>query len=159
MTVEGIARLAKVGKPTIYRHWPNAAAVSMAALLEQRDVKSVGKSAQGMAGLRLQLRTVAKAFATSMGRNVTMLVASSEPDTELARVFRHHFINTRREEGRRYLSQAIALGEIRGDVKIEIVLDLIYAPVFYRLLLGHDKLTPRYMDQVLEHAVMGLDPP
>src|SRR5579864_9001228 len=37
VTIEGIADRAGVGKPTIYRTWPNANAVAMAALMENDD--------------------------------------------------------------------------------------------------------------------------
>src|SRR5262249_24320148 len=39
VTIEGIAARAGVGKPTIYRSWPNAHAVAMAALMEGERIE------------------------------------------------------------------------------------------------------------------------
>lgn len=157
VTIEGVAQRAGVGKPTIYRSWPNAQAVAMAAMLETSvQPGASAPTRSGLRALRLQLREIAKLFATPLGRNVTMMVAASEPDTELAKVFRNHFILARREEGRRFLEEAIEQNEVRKDVDLEVALDLIYAPIFYRQLAGHKALDAGFTEQVLRHALRGL---
>jgi AcrR family transcriptional regulator len=158
VTIEAVAQRAGVGKPTIYRSWPNAQALAMAALMAGGTAAATDgeRAPAGLQALRRQLRDIAETFATRMGRSVTMMLATAEPDTELSKVFRHHFIVARREEGRAMLSRAIADGEVASDTDIEIALDLIYAPIFYRLLVGHGPLDAAYADGVLDQVLRGL---
>ncbi len=157
VTIEGIAARAGVGKPTIYRTWPNAHAVAMAALIDTSETPApVRRDRRALHVLRRQLRQIAEVFATRTGRSVAHILAAAEPDTELSKVFRHHFILARRQEGRALLSAAMQQGELRHDVDVEVALDLIYAPIFYRLLVGHAPLDPRFADAVLQHALEGL---
>ena len=95
-------------------------------------------------------------FSAPLGRNVAMMIAASEQETELSKAFRNHFILARRNEGRVFLQQAMASGAIRSDIDLEVALDLIYAPVFYRLLMGHAPMTVQFADDVLNQALRGL---
>src|SRR5262245_15371379 len=157
VTMEGIAARAGVGKPTIYRTWPNAQAVAMAALMEAGPGPvSAGESRSPLHALKRQLRAVAEVFAARTGRNVAFMLAAAERDSEFAKLFRNHFILERRREGRELLEQAIRRKELRRDLDLEVVLDLIYAPIFYRLLVGHAPLDARFTDAVLNHALRGL---
>jgi AcrR family transcriptional regulator len=158
LTVEGIAARAGVGKPTIYRWWPDRHSVAMAALMESESaVSSSGSTGRSpMAALRRQLRKVVALFATSIGRNVTTMIASADNDSELSKAFRNHFVLARREEGRALLLRAIDTGEIRPDANVEIVLDMIYGALFFRLLMGHAALDDALVRQLLEEARRGL---
>jgi AcrR family transcriptional regulator len=157
VTMEAIAARAGVGKPTIYREWPNAQAVAMAAFLETAEPSRPGSRARSpVEALRRQLRKVAGVFATRAGRNTAMMIAAAQNDSELAKVFRNHFILKSREEGRMLLSAAIAARELRKDVDIEAALDLIYAPLYFRLLIGHGPLDSAFTDSILDMALAGL---
>jgi AcrR family transcriptional regulator len=159
ITMEGVAARAGVGKPTVYRWWPDRHAVAMAALMEgeaKRPSKSSARSS--IQALRQQLQTIAERFSTRTGRHVTAMIAASDTDTELAKAFRNHFVLARRAEGRALLEQAICDGEVRRDVDIEVVLDLLYGALFFRLLMGHATLDAGFTDQVLKHAMRGLKP-
>jgi AcrR family transcriptional regulator len=173
VTMEAIAERAGVGKPTVYRYWPNAHAVAMAAMMDSsaptlavsthQNAKRVQKSSQlrqsptkALSRLRLQLSAIANAFSTPIGRNVTMMIASADSNTELSKVFRNHFIHARREEGRELLTLAIEQGELRGDIDFEVALDLIYGPLFYRLLSGHARLNEAFTEALLSHVFKGL---
>ena len=109
-----------------------------------------------MGSLQKQLGNVVSLFATPVGRNVTTMIASADNESELSKAFRNHFVLARREEGRVLLLQAIDRGEIRRDANVEIVLDMIYGALFFRLLMGHAALSDALVGQLLKEALRGL---
>jgi len=157
VTMEAVAARARVGKPTVYRWWPDRHAVAMAALMDTAAGESVEASGlSAITALRAQLRAVAKRFATSTGRHVTSMLAASDPQSELSKAFRNHFVLARRAEGKALLERAKADREVRRDVDVEVALDLLYGPLFFRLLMGHAALDESFMDKVLDAAVRGM---
>ena len=157
VTMEAIASRAGVGKPTIYRIWPNAQAVAMAAFLETAKSPPPARvSGAALAALRLQLRKVAEVFATRAGRNAAMMIAAAQSDSELAKVFYNHFVLKSREEGRALLARAAAEGDVKAGVAMEAALDLIYAPLYFRLLIGHGPLDASFTDAILDLALEGI---
>lgn len=160
LTVEGIAARAGVGKPTIYRQWPNAQAVAMDAFLETEEaVPGVSGRDPALTMLRRQLYGIATAFSSPAGRSTAAMIAAAQNDSELAKVFRNRFILRGRETGRALLAQAVAEGTVRGDVDVEVMLDLIYAPLFFRLLIGHGPLNRAFTDALLDTAMAGMRNP
>src|SRR3954449_107208 len=159
VTMEGIARRAGVGKPTVYRHWPNAAAVAMAAFLETTAHPAPATTANtALDELRLQLAAIACTFAARTGRNVKAMIAASQGETELGKAFRNHFIESSRQTGRTLLERAAAAGELRTGLDLEVTLDLIYGPLYYRLLVGHAPLDHGFTDALLDQVLQGLQP-
>jgi len=157
VTIEAVAARAGVSKPTIYRSWKNSYAVAMAAFLETTETQlPVKASGSAVADLRKHLRKVAEVFTTRTGRSVAAMIAASQSETELAKAFRNHFILASREEGRKILQRALTQKEMRSDIDFDVTLDLIYAPLYFRLLVGHGNLDNAFTDSVLEHALIGL---
>jgi AcrR family transcriptional regulator len=157
LTIEAVAAQAGVGKPTIYRYWPNARALEMAAMLEQpAPDTSVCIGSSAISDLHQQLTKVVAIFAERRGRQMAQMLAAAEPDSELAKVFRNQVILKCREEGRTILVRAIDEGDIRSDLKIEIALDMIYGPLFYRLLVGHAPLDEAFAYDLITVALAGL---
>ena len=157
VTMEGVAARAGVGKPTVYRWWPDRHAVAMAALMEGETEAAPARSPRSaLAALRRQLETIAERFATPTGRHVTTMIAASDSETEFSKAFRNHFVLARRAEGRALLEQAIREKEVRRDLDVETALDLLYGPLFFRLLMGHAPLDASFVERVLAHALRGL---
>ena len=157
LTMEGIAARAGVGKPTIYRWWPDRHSVAMAALMENEPSTSTARPGRSaLDSLQRQLRRMVSLFATPVGRNVAAMIASADHDSELSKAFRNHFVLARREEGRTLLEQAITDGEIRPDANVEVVLDMLYGAVFFRLLMGHGSLSEALIKELLTEALRGL---
>jgi AcrR family transcriptional regulator len=156
VTMEAVAARAGVGKPTVYRSWPNREALTMAALMAtavpQQEVRA---TVSAMEDLRLQLRRVVDVFTTPRGRSVVLMTASADPDSELGKAFRNHVMLASREEGRALLERAIGAGELRSDLPIDVVLDMIYGAIFYRLLIGHAPVGRSLTDAVIDTAVRG----
>ncbi len=160
LTMEGIAARAEVGKPTVYRWWPDRHAVAMAALMESKPLPQPAAGEDMPRGRRLstidsleqQLKRVIDVFAQPVGRTVARMIAAADADSELSRAFRNHFILERREEGRAFLLQAIQQGEIRRDTDVEVALDMIYGALFFRLLMGHAPLCTALPKQIIAEA-------
>lgn len=140
LSIEAVATRSGVGKPTIYRHWANASELAMEALMAGFPAGSGGGPAGLEAALAAQIATLTQAFATTRGRQIAMALATADPESEFTRAFRNRVLLSSREAGREMIAAAAAAGEIGAPEDIEVVLDMIYAPLLYRLLAGHQPL-------------------
>jgi AcrR family transcriptional regulator len=157
--MEAVAARAGVGKPTVYRWWPDRHAVAMAALMDEPSAEPAPSPRRtAIASLREQLRAIARRFATTTGRHVASMIAAAQPESEISKAFRNHFVLARRREGRELLEVAIERGEVKKDVDPEVVLDLLYGPLFFRLLMGHARLDEAFMEDVLDGVLEGIRP-
>lgn len=154
VTIEAIAQKSGVSRPTIYRYWPNAPAVAMAAFLETTGATEAAKSPRtALAALRAQLHALADAFAAPTGRSVAAMVAAAQSETELAKAFRNEFIARNRDATRALLERCIADKAIEAPDDMELTLDLVFGPLFYRLLMGHAPITRDFVDRLLETVI------
>ena len=157
LTIEAVAARAGVGKPTIYRYWNNAQELAMAAFLSRPDAEPVQTPQRSTRdGLKAHLRAVVRAFATSRGRQITLTMASSDSDSEVAKAFRTQIILKSRETGRALLEAGESSGEVRIGGNIEAALDMIYGPIFYRLLAGHGPLDDSFSEAVIDIVCDGI---
>lgn len=136
LSVEAVRQRAGVGKATIYRRFPDKSALVRAAISAihadlsapdtgtlRGDLEAVWEEGyRGPYGLR------AAAFAPR-------LLAEAADDPEMHAIFRSVLIDPRREVVRTVLLRAIERGEMRGDLDIELVIDLLAGAVIYRLLI------------------------
>ena len=74
----------------------------------------------------------------------------------MTKAFRNRVILSSREAGRGIIEAAAARGEIEPVDDIEALLDMIYGPLFYRLLAGHARLDSAFTDALLDHVLAGL---
>src|ERR1019366_10009616 len=75
---------------------------------------------------------------------------------EFAALYREHFVQPRRDAIRPVLLRAIARGEIAPDTDLEVSLDLLYGPIYHRLLHRHAPLNDRFATQVIEAVIAAI---
>lgn len=147
-TVEAIAAKAGVSKVTVYRWWPNRAAVIMSAFLRySADTLPYPEDFQ-LDHVEHRLLRMAESFRGATGTAMAALIAAGRFDPEIAKAFREGYINARRSQGVDIVRAAIEAGEIR-PADPDVVLDLLYAPLYFRLMVGHKPLDD---DAVREHV-------
>jgi AcrR family transcriptional regulator len=157
VTMEAVARIAGVGKPTVYRNWTSREDLAMAALLKAGAPKTdVNETGSALDDLNRQLIKVAQAFASPRGRNAVLMVASADQDSELSKAFRNQVMLASREEGRSLLKRIIAENAMRKDINVEVVLDMIYGPIFYRLQIGHAVADVSFVQALMLEVIRGL---
>jgi AcrR family transcriptional regulator len=160
MTMDDVARQAGVGKATIYRWWPSKERLALDALASEWSASTpVGVRETGslrddlLARFRPWVRQLkGKPYA----RVVAGLVAEAQTDPEFGELYREHFVRPRRDATRELLVRARERGEIAEDTNLELTLDLLYGPIYHRLLHGHAPLTERFTQQVIDHVITAI---
>lgn len=161
VTINEIAAEANVGKQTIYRWWPTKAELVLDAL--ERDIKSANPppaTGSTYGDIRTQMRRVAAMFASPTGSIIRELIAESLGNDDIAEQFRQRFFTERLKRGMPTFEAGIANGELRADLDLDVVSEMLYAPLWLRLIIGHRPLTPAVADQILDHAwpILATDP-
>lgn len=158
VSVESIARRAGVGKQTIYRWWPSKGAVALEAL--HTDFATVGSfpdTGDIVADLRTQMLGVSRALATTVtGPLCRALVAAAQSDPELSLAHLEQVIRPATVACHERLGLAIERGELRADVDPQMIIDLLYGAIYYRLLIHTRPLADEQIDAALEMVFAGL---
>ena len=154
-TIEGVAARSGTAKTTIYRWWPSREALAVAAFLAATGPRLAFPSTGSAANdIRVQMRRLASVYRGKTGRVVRDLIAAGRNDPA-AEAFVEGYIRPRREVVRRVLLRGIEAGEFRAGLDLEAVIDALYGPVFFRLLVGHGKLDQAWTDRVAEIVLDG----
>jgi AcrR family transcriptional regulator len=157
LSMDAIAARAEVGRMTIYRRWPNKASVVMDAFVARVDPNTLFLPAATYSdSIRLQMRTMAKAFRGKDGALIRALLAEAQFDPELAAALRERWTMPRRRMAIAFFEEGIRKGLLRRDVDPNAVIDLLYAPIYYRLQMGTGPLSDAYIDEIFAHAMNGV---
>jgi AcrR family transcriptional regulator len=155
LTMEGVASEAGVGKATIYRRWPSKtdlvfdAVRSLKPMIDHPDHGDV----------RSDLVDLVQGAASWGGDGeysqvLAALMSEMRHNSELAVVYREQFLAPRRVESAAIIRRGIERGELRADIDVDLVLDMLIGTVVYRNLITGGDLTPgaveRAVDQVLD---------
>jgi AcrR family transcriptional regulator len=159
LTIEDVAYDANVGKATVYRWWPNKAALiadafarSTTRRLHFPDTGSVNTD------MSQQMRQLIKVFRGRRGRIVSAILAGGQSDKELISAFRERFLWPRRQEAYATLQRGIRRGELRKDIDKDLLLDSLYGPIYMRFLIRHDTLSPHFVDSLCGLVLRGARP-
>ncbi len=157
LTIEGVAARAGVGKPTKYRRWSTKARLVMDAFvsavtpeLKFPDTGSVEED------IRRQMKQLVKMFNSHRGEIIATIIGGGQTDPELIAAFRDNWLVPRRAEAAKVLQQGVERGELSQDLDIEMALDAFYSPLFYRLLIKHQPLTLKFVDELVQTVMQGL---
>ncbi len=152
-TTDAIAERAGASKATIYRWWPNKAAVLIEALREQvAQELPFPYTGDLREDIRLQQVNFINLLNSRRGRIFKAFIAASQSDHEVAEAFRSVWVRPRRAEARSVLERHQAQGVIRPDADLTIAMDLIYGPIYFRLMIGHAPLAPEFADEIADLA-------
>lgn len=150
-SIDRIAARAGVGKATIYRRWASKEEVVAAAarhLSDEVPAPDTGDLRRDLAAIVDGLTTVFADPATA--RLVGALVARIPHDPGLASGLREGFLAARRGAARAALERAQERGEVGADADLEVAVDLLAAPFYYRMLISGAPIDRAFADRVLD---------
>jgi AcrR family transcriptional regulator len=156
LTMEAVAAHARVGKATVYRWWPNKAALIADAFASSTTRKLHFPDTGSLrTDMSQQMRQLVKVFRSPRGRIVSAILGAGQSDRALVAAFRERFLWPRRREAYATLRRGILRGELRQDVDLDLLLDSLYGPIYMRFLIGHDKLTADFVDRLCQLVLAG----
>jgi len=147
ITIEAIAREAEVGKATIYRWWPSKASIVIDAFVQNHIAHTpmlTGTSARE--ALDRHLHLLIEQYGGWPGRLVAQILAEGQSDPVVLREFRERFAYGRRAVVREVIDEGRRRGEFRTDMDAEMQADLLYAPIYQRLMMQHLPLDKHFAD-------------
>jgi AcrR family transcriptional regulator len=148
VTIEGIAARAKVAKQTIYRWWSSKTDILMDAFVEDAaealnppDCGDLG------ADLRIHLSNCAQFLTQSdAGAVFRALAGQAQHDPKVAARFRADYLSQQRSRDRLPLQRAIERGELRRDTDIDLAVDQLLGPIYYRVLVTGEPVPGEFTD-------------
>ena len=161
VSMDAVAERAGVSKATIYRWWPTKESLALDALYTEWAAVQPGPRNTGtLRGDLLSLLRPWARLATSKpyGRVIGALITEAQTDPAFAAEYRLRVVEPRRDQTRAIFRRAIERGEIPPDTKVEVAIDLVYGPLYHRLLHGHAPLNDRFVRDVVDMALAGLQP-
>lgn len=157
VSVDAIARRAGTGKQTIYRWWPSKGAVMLEALDDSLSrVVSFPDTGDVRADLRTQMVGVTTLFQSGdVPRVYQGLIAAAQSDETLSRAHLEQVVEPATVACRARLVRAQELGQLRADIDVQELIDLLYGAIYYRLLLHTRPFTVEQIDAALDIAFGG----
>lgn len=147
ISIESIAKEAGVGKATIYRWWPSKASVVIDAFIQNHIVHTpMPQGVSWREALAEHMRLLIEQYSGFGGRIVTQILAEGQANPDVLREFHERFMYGRRAVVRETLEEARRRGELPPDVDLDLQMDILYAPIYMRLVTGYSPLDQHFAD-------------
>lgn len=139
LSIESIAKKAKVGKTTIYRWWPNKTAVVMDALANQPGMQTpLPTAASHEEAIVMQLDKLIRLVDSNNGQTIAQLFSEAQASEISLNIFRDNLLEPLMDAIRYSIEEGQKTGEFRTDLDASTAIDILCGPIFFRLM-AHPK--------------------
>lgn len=153
VTMEAVATRAGVAKTTLYRWWPNRAALALDCVAARMAPIADGpRGGRFRDRFRRQLTATLRLLNGRQGQAILALIGAKQIDPSLGRAYTEQIARPRRAQTRRLAQQAIEAGELAPDTDPDLFLDAMYGPLYYRKVVSGDPITDAFIDQIVDAA-------
>ena len=156
LTLEAVGRKAGTTKPAIYRRWPNRQQLVLSALSRRIGAARAPDTGCTLCDLDECLKIFVAAFRRMPPGVIGPLFAECAGDRELRAAFMTTLFDPPRAAVRDTLERARARGDLRRDVEIELILDLLGSLIHYRVLFGHAPTSDAEIEGAVEALLGGI---
>ena len=159
VTIEGVARHAGVGKQTIYRWWGSRAELILEAFANHAaDLVPTPDRGSLREDLDVFMSAGFKRLSRDYGAIMRGLMADAVLDPDFNKILREAFILKRRAATMQILRRGVERGEIARDADLELMIDMLFGPVWLRLLVQHAKLDAKFASQLVGAVMSAFAP-
>ncbi|WP_446040756.1 TetR/AcrR family transcriptional regulator [Streptomyces sp. SID1121] len=160
LSIERIARTAGVGKATIYRRWQGKEALFVDVVRDMEPPEPTLPGTSALADLRALLESLrTRGLAQRSSALLHNVFAEMKSRPALWAEYRRLVIEPRHEATLAVLHRAVAEGELRDDVPVDLMYDLLAGAMLVRTLHRPDAPLPEDLaEQIIEAAMGGIGP-
>lgn len=157
LSIEAVARRAGIGKPAIYRRWRSKQHMAVALISEvawaHLDMPDTG-SLHGdvIAFLRAEHAVLDDPLAKAI---VPDLLAEANRNAELAEMLLRTVRDPRRARATAIIVRAIERGEVAATLNVDLALDVLAGPLYWRLAVVHQPINAEDELAQLAQMLMG----
>jgi AcrR family transcriptional regulator len=159
LRMEDVAARARVGKATIYRRYRSKDDLVTAAVAGLVSEIAIPDSGATRADLLVLMSEAVELYSDALAAGLMpSLVEAMRSNPDLARTVREGFLAGRRLALARVLERGIIRGDLSADLDIELALDVLGGPLFYRLLITGGPIDEDLADGVVDLILRGFAP-
>lgn len=137
MSIEAVAAQAQVSKRSIYLRYPTKAMLATAALASIWNMTEAPDTGTTYTNLEFLLQQGRQNVSSPAGASfIGYVLAEAGRNQEAIELFVRYITAPRRTLYRMVLQRGIRRGEVRADIDIDFVADLLQGPYYARVLSG-----------------------
>lgn len=157
LSIEAIARESKVGKATIYRWWSSKEVLAMDAFVEHvLPITPFPEDLSAYEAISMQMSSLINAFSGDYGSIVAQLIAAGQSEPNVLASYRERFLDERRTAAKAIIEKGIECGEFDPKLDLELAVDILYGPIYFRLFVAHLPLDTHFARELPRRALMAL---
>ncbi|CAM4237805.1 TetR/AcrR family transcriptional regulator [Kibdelosporangium persicum] len=151
VTIEGVAARAGVAKQTIYRWWPSKVDILLDAFVGDMNEELTPPDLGSLADDLTTYLPMLAAFLTETDQGAVFraLAGQAQHDPAVAVRFRDECVVPLRARDRLLLERAVERGELDGDLDVEVAIDRLLGPLYYRVLVTGEPITRTFTDELV----------
>ena len=154
LSIEAIAKKAKVGKTTIYRWWDNKAALVMDALISQPGLSAPLPTANNTAdAVVMQLEKLIRLLDSKNGDTIAQLFSEAQATNEARNIFNKTFLVPLMDAIEYSLEQGKIDKEFRSSLDTRLAVDMLCGPIFFRLMAHPHDLNEDFRETYPKEAL------
>jgi AcrR family transcriptional regulator len=159
LRIGDVAERAGVGKAAIYRRYRSKdelVAAAVAALVSEITIPDTGST---RSDLHVLMRDAVKVYSGPVAAGaMPSLVEAMSRNPELARAVREGFLAGRRAALKAVLERGVERGDLGPDLDLELALDVLGGPLFYRLLVTGGPIDEELAQSIVDLILRGFGP-
>jgi AcrR family transcriptional regulator len=155
LRVDDVAVLSGVNKTTIYRRWPSKAELVAAALEAVRVTTGLYDTGRVREDLIAMMLEGARFASSPMGRGIVRILQTERADPEVEKI-KSELRDRQRAVRRGILERAIARGEIPASTDPGLVADILFGPIYARIIACGEDVDEPYVREVVEIVLAGV---
>ncbi len=154
LSIEAIAKKAKVGKTTIYRWWPNKTAVVMDALANQPGMQTPLPTASShKEAITMQLEKLIRLVDSNNGQTIAQLFSEAQASEVSLKIFKDNLLEPLMDAIRYSIEEGQKNGEFRTDISPTLAIDILCGPIFFRLMAHPDDLNEDFRSKFPDEVI------